>query len=67
MCIGDNWVVADLKTAEIHTAGDSLALILHLNCAELFVNPQGGDSIGLMSQEKFKAETATGDCRSEYQ
>lgn len=40
-CIGGNWVVANLKVAEIHTTADSLALILHLNCATFFVSPQG--------------------------
>lgn len=42
-CIGGNWVVADLKVAEIHKTADSLALILHLNCATFFVSPQGGE------------------------
>lgn len=43
VCIGDSWVVANLKVAEIHTTEDSLALILHLNCATFFVSPQGGE------------------------
>lgn len=42
-CIGDNWVLANLKAAEVHTTADSLALILHLNCATFFVSPQGGE------------------------
>lgn len=36
-------MVADLKAAEIHTTEDSLAVILHLNCATFFVSPQGGE------------------------
>lgn len=42
-CISDNWVVANLKVAEIHTTEDSLALVLHLNCATFFVSPWGGE------------------------
>lgn len=42
-CIGDNWVVANLMVAETHTGEDSLALILHLNCATFFISPQGGE------------------------
>lgn len=42
-CMGDNWMVANLKVAEIHTTEDSLALILHLDWATFFVSPQGGE------------------------
>lgn len=41
VCTGDNHVAANLKVAEIHTAGDSLALILHFKLCHAFRQSSG--------------------------
>lgn len=54
-CTGDSYAVANI--AEIHRAEDSLALVLDLNCDKLFVSPQRGDLVCLISQKQLKVET----------
>lgn len=41
VCTGDNWVATNLKVAEIHRAGDSLALILHFKLCHAFCQSSG--------------------------
>lgn len=41
ICTGDKRVAANLKAAEIHTAGDSLALILDFKLCHAFCQSSG--------------------------